>query len=161
MGAFYVLPYCNLVGDTDVSEEAVHFIFRVYEDVSSVFLWNFCTTFQSIRRHRWDDNSKYIASCSKGDQAGEKQTNKQIIAQQKILSVSTAFKPKTIFFYYSNSFRTHLDLENKFLLFSVYFLSNLQFPLFRSHKSSDSTVNRWHKNLFSFMPLHRELSGSG
>jgi hypothetical protein len=26
VGAFYVLPYCNLVGDTDVSEEAVHFI---------------------------------------------------------------------------------------------------------------------------------------
>jgi hypothetical protein len=35
---FYVMEQCNLLGNTDVSEEATHFIFRLYEDASGMFL---------------------------------------------------------------------------------------------------------------------------
>jgi hypothetical protein len=63
------------------------------------------------------DNSKYTAFFSKGDHAGEKQTNNS--QAENFASFCYLQAKQQSFFYYSNSFHTHADLENKCLLFSV------------------------------------------
>jgi hypothetical protein len=144
-----VRAQCNLVGNTDVSEEAIHLICKVY-DASSMFPWRFCTHLQEYTVSYLIRQFKTPCFVFEG-RSCRRETNKQFASTE--YSFKLPYSQKKIFLVLLQFFPYPRWLENKRFLFSVQFLSNLQYPPLISHTVSTQLSTDGWTTIHTIVPI--------